>query len=100
MVYGGYSFQGSRRDLPLFEELRDRYRAVFLTQYFGPRNSRIVQAILDDDAAMRVIRDAYTYFREHPKETPQRTFIDRLDVRVRKLAEEAEDRRTPRYHRY
>ena len=96
MTYYKFSFDNSKY-LPPFDELKAEVRTAFVMQYFRPANVRVAQAVLDDEAAIRIIREAYRALQRDPTQRPQQGFIDRLEVRIRILAEE-ERRPSSRYY--
>ena len=87
MTYVKYGFDKGSKKLPPFDELRGEQRVAFVLEYFGPANARVAQAVLDDEAAMRIIKEAYRALQRDPTQRPQQDFIDRLEARVIKLAE-------------
>ena len=99
MTYDKFSCD-KRKDLPPFDELKAEERTAFVMQYFRPANVRVAQAVLDDEAAIRIIREAYRALQRDPTQRPQQGFIDRLEVRVRILAEEERRPSSRFFHDY
>ena len=85
-----YQNSGRSGELPAFDDLSQPAVARFMQNYFAlqVRDARLGQALLDDEQAMGIVREAYEGAQQGtPTRAEQKGFSDRLEARVRKLAE-------------
>ena len=91
-------YQNSSRggdELPAFRDLSKEAKARFMDGYFSlqVRERRLAQAIIDDRQAMDIVMEAYEAARkEELTRAEQRDFSDRLETRVRELAQAGQRR--------
>lgn len=86
MAYGRFNVDRGIEGLPEFDYLIPEQQGAFVMSYFRPKNDRIAQVVLGDEAAMRIIKEGYMEFRRQPTQKPQQRLVDGLDARIRKLA--------------
>jgi hypothetical protein len=76
------------RDLPAFDELDPRQLYDFMRQFFGVGQEGVVKVIQSDADAIAIVREVYEAVPGQLSGTEQRKLVERLESRVRAIAEE------------